>query len=102
MARASFGKENKSPHPQSILGKNFVEAVLEVAEANLHRDGSLMPVLFLQPHEDKLRILPLDLPPTTEEKYAYFRIIGLAVIATGKRLDEAVFLSETWYVSTEE
>src|SRR5215213_1486462 len=102
MARARFGKESNAPHPQSILGKPFVEGILELAEGNLRRDGSLMPVLFLQPHADKLRILPLDLPATTEEKYAYFRIIGLAVLSTGKRLEEALFLSETWYISTEE
>lgn len=102
MSRPSSGTEGDNAKPESILGRPFVEGILELAKGNLRKDGSLMPVLFLQPHDDKLRILPLDLPPTTEEKYAYFEIIGLAVLSTGKRLDEALFLSETWYVSQDE
>lgn len=94
-------KESGPQYPVSILERPFVESVLHGAQENLRRDGSLAPVLFVRSHDNELGIIPLDLPNTTEEKYAYFTLVGMGLLAAGKKVSEALFLSETWYIAAE-
>ncbi len=87
----------------SILAKEFVETVLEVARKNLERDGALHPVLFLELRNDEQLVMLLkEFPDTVEERQDYFTALGLALPHTGRRIDEAVFVSEAWYVGMEE
>lgn len=76
--------------------------MLRQARLNLLRDGSLAPVLFVQFQNHEKGVLPLELPTDPEEKPEYFAIIGLVFASAGKQLNEALMLSETWYVSREE
>ena len=86
----------------SILSRDFVRAILLGADENLQRDGSLQPVLFLRLKNGKRGIVPLELPETHAEKEMYFAGLGLFVARTSGPLDEAVFVSESWYVSPEQ
>lgn len=92
-------KETSPTHAASILERSFVEHILFGAQENLRRDGALAPVLFFRSQDNVLGILPLALPETTEEKYAYFGLLGVGLIAAGKEAQEALFLSETWYLA---
>lgn len=87
---------------ESILSKEFVEEVLSIAQDNLIRDGALKPVLFLQYEFDERVVFPLELPDTTEEKQIYFAAIGVAIRKSGKKIYEAMQITETWYVANEE
>lgn len=101
MSYRNSGKESHAALPESILEQRVVEPILEAARENVQRDGSLVPVLFLRFQEAEASIFPVELPDTTEEKYAYFGDLGLAFVSMGKRLEEALFLSETWYLSSD-
>lgn len=87
---------------ESILAPEFVETVLTAAKENLNRDGYLSPVLFLHLEGGGRVMFSLRLPETPEEKQAYFAGIGLATYQAGQRIQEAVFVSEAWYVDVSE
>jgi hypothetical protein len=93
--------EHLSDTDESILLQSFVEGILNQARQNLQKDGAVAPVLFLQFQDGEGGIMPLDLPDTHEERRLYFTAIGLAFLAEGKQVDEALFLSETWYVGAD-
>ena len=96
-------EKEKPPQSESILGQEFVETVLQVARVNLERDGALHPVLFLRLRSDERMVMLLkELPNTAGERQEYFTALGLALRHTGRRIDEAVFMSESWYVEMEE
>lgn len=102
MFRQRAGGERNSPHSESILEKSFGEGLLRQARLNLLRDGSLAPVLFVEFQNGEKGILPLELPENPEEKPDYFFTLGLVFVSAGKQLNEALMLSETWYVSKDE
>src|SRR5689334_22933503 len=93
--------EHISQNDESILSQGFVNGILMQAQNNLKRDGSLVPVLFFTFHEGDGGIMPLNLPDTHEERADYFTALGSTFVAAGKRIEEALFLSETWYVGAE-
>lgn len=95
-------KEDESQELGSILGQKFVEFILEGARQNLLKDSNLAPMLFLRFKSGERGILPLALPSTVEERQEYFRAMGVSFATTGKAIDQALFLCETWYVETEE
>lgn len=95
-------KEDEPQEPESILGQKFVEFILEGARQNLRKDSNLAPMLFLRFNSGERGILPLALPGTVEERQDYFRAIGISLSAADKSIEEALFLSETWYVETKE
>lgn len=90
--------EHLSEEEGSILSQEFVEGILRQARHNLKKDGVLVPMLFLRFKDGEGGMMPLDLPDTHEERRLYFAALGLAFLNAGKKLDEALFLSETWYV----
>ncbi len=85
----------------SILAQEFVEVILTMAQENLRRDGALAPVLFVRFQGGEQAITLLDLPATTEEKEDYLAALGLSFRQTGRVVEEALFVSETWYVAAE-
>ena len=88
---------------ESILAKEFVETVLTAARVNVERDGALHPVLFLELRSDEQVVMLLkEFPDTVGERQEYFTALGMALSHTGRRIDEAVFVSEAWYVGMEE
>src|SRR5437867_3347868 len=101
MAR-SEARESNSQGDESILAMEFVRFVLGRAKENLRKDAALQPMLFVRFKSGESGIMPLALPVTTAQKEAYFAEIGLAMLKRGKRIDEAVFVSETWYVMAEQ
>ncbi len=84
------------------MEKSFAEGLLQQARLNLLRDGSLAPVLFVQFQEGEKGVLPLELPENADEKPGYFATLAVVFMGAGKQLNEALMLSETWYVSKEE
>lgn len=86
---------------ESILAKEFVTDILRGARTNLERDRALAPMLFLHFANREHDILPLDLPETTEAKEAYFAALGRGFRQAGRSIQEAVFVSETWFVMAE-
>lgn len=100
MSRAEYSVPKESPNrSDSILSRDFIRAVLLGAGANLERDGFLQPVLFLRMQNGKRGIVALDLPEAHPEKEIYFAELGLFIARKSGLLDEAVFVSESWYVS---
>lgn len=93
--------EQISEGEESILAQELIENILRQARQNLKKDGALSPMLFLRFKEGERGIMPLDLPDTHEERELYFRAIGLSFLSAGKMIEEALFVSETWYVSVE-
>lgn len=100
-ARMPKRGEHLSAEEESILSQEFVEGILKQAKENLQNDGTLVPMLFLRFKEGEGGMMPLDLPDTHAERKMYFTAIGRSFLAEGKNLDEALFLSETWYVEAE-
>ena len=95
-------EKEKPSQNESILGQEFVETVLQAARVNLERDGALHPVLFLRLRSDERMVMLLkELPNTAGERQEYFTALGMALRHTGRRIDEAVFMSESWYVEME-
>ncbi len=96
-------EKEKPSQSESILAQPFVETVLQAARVNLERDGALHPVLFLQLESSEQMVMLLkEFPDTVEERQEYFTALGMALPHTGRRIDEAVFVSEAWYVGMEE
>ena len=92
-------EKEKPSQGESILAQGFVETVLQAARVNLERDGALHPVLFLQLESSEQMVMLLkEFPDTVGERQEYFTALGLALPHTGRRIDEAVFISESWYV----
>ncbi len=84
---------------ESILSQEFVATILYAAKENLKKDGSLSPVLFARFFDGEQSVFLLELPDTTKEKQAYFTTLGSSVRRSGRRLHEAVFVSEVWYLN---
>ncbi len=101
MTEREAAAEASPERGESILLQGFVEAVLTMAQENLRRHGALAPVLFVRFQGGEQAIAPLDLPATTEEKEAYLAALGLSFRQTGRVAEEALFVSETWYVAAE-
>lgn len=100
MARGEREIPNEARTGQdSILTRDFVRGMLKSARVNLKKDGFLQPVLFLRLQSGERGIMPLELPNTHEEQELYFTSLGVSMEGTGREIDEALFLSETWYVA---
>ena len=74
---------------------------MAIARKNLETDGRLYPVLFLRFDDGERAVYPLELAKTTAEKYAYFAALGAALHRVGKAVQEAVFLSESWFLEVQ-
>lgn len=83
---------------QSILEQAFIDSILSTARMNVERDEHLDPVLFLHLGGQKVEILPLVYPQSSQAKQAYFAQLGAHLYTAGKLIEEAVFLAETWIV----
>jgi hypothetical protein len=82
----------------SILAEEFVEKVLIIAKRNLETDGYLAPVLFVRTESGEANLIPLRLPRTPDQKQLYFRALGSSLRHSGKLIQEALMLSESWFV----
>jgi len=83
---------------RSILTKGFLQPVMATARKNLEADGRLYPVLFLHWSDGGLAAGLVQLPATSEEKRAYFRNLGFSFRRQGTRIQEAIFVAESWFV----
>lgn len=94
-------REREPSHQsESILGKEFVDIVLGAAKVNLEKDGELVPALFLRLDSGEQLVVALgDFPATSDEKRVYLSVVGMALSDTGRRINEAIFVCEAWYVS---
>jgi len=94
------GNDNESAQQnESILSRDIVETILQGARENLTAHGSLVATLFLKLNDGQRAIIPLDMPETPEEKQRYFTMLGLSVRETRRTINEAILISESWYVA---
>jgi len=95
------GPEIEPAHKQeTILSRDFIDAIIQGARENLATHGSLTTTLFLCLDNGEQGIIPLSLPPTHEGKQRYFTFLGLSFLENGRQVQEAVLVSESWYVET--
>lgn len=85
----------------SILEKVVLEPILLTARQNFVRDGFLIPILLLQLETLPPKLVPLNLPSTSEQKQRYFTQIGAQLDRAGQVLQAAVMLFESWYVNAQ-
>ena len=83
---------------ETILSRGFVDVILQGARENLAAHGSMATTLFLRLDNDERCLFPLSPPPTYPEKRNYFIFLELSFLETGRRIQEAVLLSESWYI----
>ena len=83
---------------ETILSQDFVDAIMQAARENLAAHGSLSTTLFLRLDSGERGVVPLSLPPNHAEKRMVFTFLGLSFLETGRRVQEAVLLSESWYL----
>ena len=84
---------------ESILSRDIVETILQGARENLATNGSLIATLFLKLDSGERTILPLSMPETPVEKQAYFTQLGFSVRDNGGDINEAILVSESWYIA---
>ena len=87
---------------ETILSRGFVDVILQGARENLAAHGSLSTTLFLKLDHGKRCLFPLSLPPNHAEKRMYFTFLGLSFLEAGRRIQEAILLSESWYIEKTE
>lgn len=83
----------------SILSRDTIETILQGARENLASHGSLVATLFLKLDDGEHAIVPLSIPETPEEKQMYFTLLGLSIRDNGHDINEAILISESWYVA---
>ena len=98
MVERGNGKEPKQ-NQISILERDVIEFILEGARENLNTHSSLVPTLFMRLNNGDRTITPLSLPGNPNEKQVYFTLLGQAVRESGRDIQEAVLVSEAWYVT---
>jgi hypothetical protein len=82
----------------SLLQQPLVETILATARQNLIQEGHLVPVLFVAVAQGIPLIVQLQLPDTSDRKWAYFRQLGRRLQAVHGDITEALLLSESWIV----
>ena len=87
---------------KSILVQEIIDENLRTARQNLEQDGLLQPVLFLHLAANDILVVPLTLPDTFEKKALFFFEMGRRLHEQGLQPSEAVFLSESWFLSVQE
>lgn len=86
----------------SLLAKPAIDMVLQSAKENIARDGNLEPVLFMRTGDGNTMILPLLLPDDFEQKVNHFLKLGRQLHEQHLAPNEAVFVSESWFVNVQE
>ena len=87
---------------ETILSRDFVDAIMQGARENLAAHGSLSTTLFFRLDNGERGVVPLSLPPTHEDKRMYFTFLGLSFLEAGTQIHEVVLVSESWYVESPE
>ena len=98
MLERGNGNEPDQKH-ESILSRDTVETILQGARENLSSHGSLVATLFLILDTGERTIAPLSMPESPADKQAYFSLLGLSVRDQGCDIQEAILVSESWYVA---
>jgi len=89
-----------NPEAESILEREFVESVLDRAKEYLMQDDSFEPAIFLQfENQDRATIVLKGFPNSVAGRQACVASIGRSMHRAGKRIEEALFVSESWFVS---
>ena len=80
---------------KSILTKKTIQDVLVIAKDNLEKDGSLLPVIHVN-CKGKIVIVGLPLDDLIDRR-KLFTGLGIKLRNAVGEIDEALFVSETWY-----
>jgi hypothetical protein len=86
----------------SLLENETLTALLETAKKNLEKYPELQPVIFAKLEgETKPAVLPVEFPNSDHNEKA-FRLFAYGEAlrrATGKKITEAVFISDTYFLA---
>ena len=97
------GSNTEAAHNQeSILSRAFTEVILQGARENLSSHGCLGTTLLIGLDNGERGVVPLSLPGTFEEKQFYFSTLGISFLKSGRQIQEAILVSESWYVKAPE
>lgn len=84
------------------MNQKVLLELLQQARLNLEKDGSLTPMLFVKLHTGEDLIGEIQLPDDSEQKRLMFSAIGRDIQAEHGSIEEAILLSEIWYVDARE
>jgi len=87
---------------ETILTEDFVKQILQDALEHLRQFGGLPTTLFVLLDNGEHVLFPLSVPETHEEKCAYFGLLGFSIRDSGKQIQEAILVAESWYVGKPE
>jgi len=87
---------------ESILAREFVDTILQGARENLAAHGSSQATVFFKLDNGERGIVPISIPEFHEDKQIYFMLLGLTFFERGRRVQEAILVSESWYVGASE
>ena len=85
-------------HTHSMLAQETFEQFLAIARKLLAADGHLHPALFLRFHGGEQVVTPVTFPETPEQRAGYMATLGRMLHLSGKEVDEAVLVMESWFV----
>lgn len=84
---------------ESLLSKESIEKVLNGARENLSQDGHVAPVLLVRFESGEERAVFLrHFPEVSGRKWAYLARLGVALRRTEGKFQEAVLVTESWFV----
>jgi len=83
---------------ETILSEDFIKQLFHDAREHLGEFGGLPTTLFILLDNNDRVLLPLSIPETHEEKYAYFGLLGFSIRDSDRWVQEAILVAESWYV----
>jgi hypothetical protein len=87
---------------ETILTKDFVKQIFHDAREHLGKFDGLPTTLFVLLDNNDHVLFPLTIPETHEEKCAYFGLLGFSIQDSGRQIQEAILVAESWYVGKPE
>ena len=83
----------------SILTRSHISRMLADAKRGLVDDGCVPTRVFLRLADGEVQSVMLDMAETPEQRAHFLRLVGCRLQARGPALQEAVMVSEVWFVS---
>lgn len=94
----SHAQTKPSSEKSSLLSESSILGMLAEGRKNLEKDGSLVPMLFIELSNGQIIMSPLQMPDDTATKYRMFQDIGQKIRAQEGASEAALLIVETWYV----
>jgi len=98
----SHAQTKLSSEKLSLLSEETILNMLETGRKNLEKDGSLVPVLFIELSNGQSLMSPLQMPDNSATKYRMFQSIGQKIRAQEGAIKNELLIVETWFVNAQE